>query len=96
MGGADWAPDDAAVQAADQGDGIWTLTGDLPAGSYEFKAAINGAWDENYGLDGAAGGDNIPLTLAADAEVTFHYDRATNAVWATVDGAVVAGAAPAE
>ena len=96
LGGADWAPDDAAVQAADQGDGTWTLTGDLPAGSYEFKAAINGAWDENYGLDGTAGGDNIPLTLAADAAVTFHYDRATNAVWATVDGAVVAGAEPAE
>ncbi|MBP8292285.1 MAG: hypothetical protein KAX65_05900, partial [Caldilineaceae bacterium] len=96
LGGADWAPDDAAVQAADQGDGTWTLTGDLPAGSYEFKAAINGTWDENYGVDGAAGGDNIPLTLADAAAVTFHYDRTTNAVWATVAGTVVAGAAPAE
>ena len=96
LGGADWAPDDAAVQAADQGDGTWTLTGSLPAGDYEFKAAINGSWDENYGLDGEAGGANIPLTLAADAEVTFHYDRGTNAVWATVDGAVVAGAEPGE
>src|SRR5690606_32040072 len=94
LGGADWAPDDAAVQAVDQGDGTWTLTSTLPAGAYEFKAAINDTWDENYGLDGAAGGDNIPLTLDADAEVTFHYDRATNAVWATVDGEVVAGAEP--
>lgn len=94
LGGADWAPDDPAVQATDQGDGTWALTGSLSAGDYEFKAAINGAWDENYGLDGEPGGANIPLSLAADAEVTFHYDRATNAVWATVDGAVVAGSEP--
>ena len=96
LGGADWTPDDPVVQATDQGDGSWTLTGSLPAGSYEFKVAINGAWDENYGLDGAPGGANIPLTLAADAEVTFHYDRAANAVWATVDGEVVAGSAPGD
>ena len=95
LGGADWAPDGAAVQATDQGDGVWTLTGSLPAGSYEFKAAINGAWDENYGIDGEQGGANLSLTLDADAEVTFHYDRASNAVWATVDGVVVAGAEPA-
>ena len=100
MGGADWAPEDAAVQAADaDGDGLWTLTGQLAAGSYEFKAAVNNSWDENYGAGGTAGGDNIPLVLEAGADVTFFYDRATNAVWAEVGGAVVAGAkvaAPAE
>jgi pullulanase len=93
LGGADWAPDDAAVQAADEdGDGVWTLTATLPAGSYEFKAAVNGTWDENYGLGGAPGGDNIPLELAAETAVTFAYDRATNAVYATDgDGNVLAG-----
>lgn len=94
LGGNDWAPDDGAVQAIDQSDGTWTLTGNLPAGNYEFKAAINGSWDENYGLNGEPGGANITLSLAADAEVTFHYDRATNAVWTTVDGEVVAGSEP--
>ena len=96
LGGADWAPDDPAVQATGEGLGVWSLVATLPAGDYEFKAAINGSWDENYGLDGEAGGANIPLSLAADAEVTFRYDAATHAVWAEVDGVVVAGAPPAE
>jgi pullulanase len=96
LGGADWAPDDPAVQAVGEGLGVWSLVAELPAGDYEFKAALNGAWDENYGLDGEAGGANIPLTLAADAEVTLHYDRTTNAVWATVDGQVVTGSEPGD
>jgi hypothetical protein len=96
LGGADWAPDDAAVQATGEGLGVWSLVAELPAGDYEFKAALNGAWDENYGLDGEPGGANIPLSLAADAEVTFRYDAATHAVWAEVMGEVVAGATPAE
>jgi pullulanase len=97
LGGADWAPDDAAVQAANAGGGLWMFTGSLPAGDYFFKAAIDGAWDENYGLGGAQGGDDIPLTLAAETEVTFFYDRATNAVWAEDgSGTVLAGARAAE
>ena len=33
-----------------------------PAGTYEYKVAVDDAWDESYGLNG--GGDNIPLTVA--------------------------------
>jgi pullulanase-type alpha-1,6-glucosidase len=94
LGGADWTPDDPAVAATDQGDGRWTLVATLPAGSYEFKAAINGSWDENYGAGGVAGGDNLPLVLDAESEVTFVYDRATNAVYALVGDEVVAGERP--
>lgn len=50
------------VQGADlEGNGVWTLTAPLPAGEYEFKVAWNGTWDENYGLDGEAGGEISPL-----------------------------------
>lgn len=37
LGGADWAPDDPAVQAAGEGLGIWALVANLPAGEFEFK-----------------------------------------------------------
>ncbi|MGL4648919.1 MAG: alpha-1,6-glucosidase domain-containing protein, partial [Caldilineaceae bacterium] len=94
LNGADWAPEDAAVAATDAGDGTWRLTGTLPAGSYEFKAAINNSWDENYGAGGAAGGDNIPLVLDAETEVTFVYERATNAVYVLVGDEVIAGERP--
>ncbi len=94
LGGADWAPDDPAVAAIDAGDGTWTLTATLPAGSYEFKAAVGGSWDENYGAGGVAGGDNIPLVLDAETEVTFVYARATNAVWVLAGDEVIAGERP--
>ena len=31
---------------------------------WEYKAALNGGWDENYGLNAVRGGANIPLSLA--------------------------------
>jgi arabinogalactan oligomer / maltooligosaccharide transport system substrate-binding protein len=70
----DWDPACDITLMQDQGDGIFTLTLTIPAGSYEVKVAINKAWDESYGVDGVAGGDNIPLVLDADSEVTFTYD----------------------
>jgi len=96
LGGADWAPDDPAVQATGEGLGVWALVADLPAGEYEFKVAINGSWDENYGLGGERNGPNIPLRLDSPATVTFRYDAATHAVWAEIAGEVVAGEAPNE
>ncbi len=52
--------------------------GICPPGSYEYKAALNGTWDENYGTGAAAGGENIPLVLEEPASVTFFYDHKTH------------------
>ena len=51
----------AAYITLDPADKIWRLTAVLPAGNYEFKAALNGSWDENYGAGGALNGNNITL-----------------------------------
>jgi hypothetical protein len=68
------------------GDGIYTFeTTALPHGSYEAKVAINGSWDENYGLGGVPGGANIPFTVADDnAKVTFSYDATSHVLTITV------------
>jgi arabinogalactan oligomer / maltooligosaccharide transport system substrate-binding protein len=79
----DWDPACDVTLMADQGDGIYTLTLAIPAGSYELKVAINKAWDESYGLDG--GSDNIPLALDADSNVTFTYDDNTHLLEITVE-----------
>src|SRR5687767_13054767 len=42
-------------------EGVWQGTFELPAGSYEYKVALNDSWDENYGVRGARGGANIAL-----------------------------------
>ncbi len=82
---ADWDPACDVTFMEDQGDGIYTLTVVLPAGEYEYKVAMNGSWDENYGVDGERDGANIVLVLEEETEVTFTYDDNTNIVTDSVN-----------
>ena len=60
----DWQPECAAPRLTyDAGDDVWCADVDLPAGAWEYKAALNGTWTESYGRDG--GSANILLTLGA-------------------------------
>jgi pullulanase len=77
----DWNTTCSQAQLSLQSDGTWSRTLALPAGSWEYKVAINGSWDENYGAGGVAGGANIALTVAAGGQsLTFVYDPATHLV----------------
>ncbi|MEI2777765.1 MAG: alpha-1,6-glucosidase domain-containing protein [Tetrasphaera sp.] len=78
-----WLPDCPQAQMTlDPTDQIWKLTTSLPAGDYEFKAAINKSWTENYGRYAQPGGPNIPLTFGG-GQITFYYDHSTH--WVTSD-----------
>src|SRR5438128_82533 len=78
----DWDPGCAATHLAyDANDDVWQGSFALPAGSYEYKAALNNAWDENYGLHAQPGGANVPLALASAASVKFYYDHKSH--WIT-------------
>src|SRR5437868_7274203 len=78
----DWDPACAATHLAyDAADDAWQGTFSLPAGGYEYKAALNNSWDENYGLHAQANGANVPLNLASPASVKFYYDHKTH--WVT-------------
>jgi maltose/maltodextrin transport system substrate-binding protein/arabinogalactan oligomer/maltooligosaccharide transport system substrate-binding protein len=82
----DWQPEcDKTFLSDEDGDGVWTGTFKLPAGDYEYKAALNGGWAENYGAEGAKDGANIPLSLAAETEVTFTYDHNTHMITDSVN-----------
>ncbi|MCK6682469.1 MAG: pullulanase-type alpha-1,6-glucosidase [Thermoanaerobaculia bacterium] len=90
----DWDPACTASQLNyDSEDKVWQRTWTVPAGSWEYKAALNGSWTENYGAGGVRDGANIPLNLGAPASVKFYYDNAThwitssaNSIIATVPG----------
>lgn len=75
----EWAPDclETALEL-NEAAGIFERTFDVPAGDYEYKVAINGTWDENYGGTADPGGPNIILGLAEDTAVTFIYSPATH------------------
>ena len=77
----DWDPTCANTHLTyDAGDDVWQGNFALPAGNYQYKAALNNSWDENYGLHAMAGGDNIPLA-APGGPVKFYYDHKTH--WLT-------------
>ncbi len=80
--GGDWDPGCAATHLTyDAGDDVWQGTFTVPAGSWQYKVALNGTWDENYGLHAVPGGDNIPLNLGAGTSVKFYYSHGTH--WIT-------------
>jgi pullulanase len=82
--GGDWDPACPATQLVYDGNGdIWLNTFSItPAAAYEYKVALNGTWDVNYGLGAQQNGPNIPLATATSPQsVTFYYDHKTH--WVT-------------
>lgn len=90
LGAADWAPDADQVQMAySPVSQRWELTAQLPAGTYEYKVAIDRSWEENYGAFGVQNGANHVLQHDGGV-VTFRYDHASKDIEVTVlDGALV-------
>jgi hypothetical protein len=81
----DWDPA-CKVTAMTKGDDGLYRSGpfNLKAGDFEFKVAMDGGWDTNYGVDGKPNGDNYKVTLPADGTIEFVYDPATKLLTATV------------
>lgn len=85
----DWDPGcDAAQLTLSPTDDVWKGTFDLPAGDYEYKVAVDGTWDENYGAGAVPGGANIPYTHDG-GPVSFYYDHRTHWVASDAQGPVV-------
>lgn len=80
----DWMPDCPLTGLTENtNDGVWRGTFDLPAGAFEYKLALDGSWNENYGLHGEPNGANLPLTLLEPRTVRFYYHPETH--WVTDD-----------
>jgi len=91
----DWDPTCVTTDLTyDASDDVWQGSfGSIPAGNWEYKAALDHSWNVNYGLHAIEGGANIPLNLASPTSVKFYYDDKThwvtdnhNSVIATVPG----------
>lgn len=69
----------ASNQMTYVGDDLYTYTfKDVPAANYEFKIAIGGSWDENYGDGGLKDGANIMLAVDKTQDVTVCYNDKTH------------------
>lgn len=78
----DWQPNCAATHLNyDSVDGVWQGVFTIPAGSWEYKVALNDSWDEHYGVNATLNGSNIALNLSAATTVKFYYSNETH--WVT-------------
>ena len=82
----DWQPECAATFLAEQGNDVWRGEFNVPAGSWQYKAALDGTWAVSYP------GDNVSLELGAPTDVRFYYDDKTNAVLDNVNDIVAVAA----
>src|SRR5205814_1025198 len=81
----DWDPACTATDLAAT-DGLFAGAFTIPAGSYQYKAALDHGWNESYGLNG--GSANIPLA-APGGRVAFVFDPAAHRVYDSVNGVIV-------
>ncbi|WP_412864994.1 pullulanase-type alpha-1,6-glucosidase [Cellulomonas sp. 179-A 9B4 NHS] len=80
---ADWDPACAATELAPTDvPGRHAATFRVPAGTWEWKVALDDGWDAAYGADGGAA--NTPLVVAGPADLTFTHDEATHRTAVTV------------
>ena len=87
----DWQPecDATHLEPVAGQPGVFQGTFTVPAGSFEYKVALNDAWDENYGAGGVAGGANLPI-VAPGGAVTFTYNHHTHIISDDLPKAVTA------
>jgi glycosidase len=89
----DWQPECANTHLTfDANDDVWQGTFNVPAGNWEYKAALNDSWAENYGQGGAQNGANIFLNLGSLQSVKFYYDHKSH--WITSNKNSVIAVAP--
>ena len=95
----DWDPGCAATYLTyDANDDVWQGIFDnsqppnlktIPAGNYEYKAALNNSWNENYGANAAPGGANIGFSLAEPTNVKFYYDHKSHWITSNKNSVIV-------
>ena len=51
---------------------------DVPAANYQYKIAVGGSWDENYGVGGVRDGANYSVTVPQQMDVTVYYNHTTH------------------
>jgi hypothetical protein len=78
----DFQPDCAMTHLSySSEDDLWQGVFSVPSGSWEYKAALDDSFVENYGANALLNGPNIPLDLGAPTDVKFFYDDKSH--WVT-------------
>lgn len=71
---SDWQPSCSETVLAPTGDGTYEGVFEVPAGTWEYKVALNGSWGESHPAD------NRPVVLDGPATLEFSFDDTTDTV----------------
>jgi pullulanase len=74
LGGSDWDPSDRSTEMVPVGGDRYELIAVLPKGRYEYKLAMGGNWDKNFGVDFVPGGANLAIEVPTATLVRFIAD----------------------
>ena len=86
VNGNGWSPSRSSEQMTYLGNGMYSLTvKTVGAGSYQYKIATNGSWDENYGVNGVEHGENIDMVVSETTDITFTYSDISHRVVNSID-----------
>lgn len=81
----DWLPDSPVTEMTFYDNGLFEFIGELPAGTYQYKVALNDSWSESYG-DPKGPDGNIEIVIPeGGARVIFQYDSVTNEVFDSIN-----------
>lgn len=86
VNGNGWSPAKESEKFTYMGNGLYRLTiENVGAATYEYKVAINGTWDENYGANAERNGANIKLAVPKLCDITFTYNDFSHLVVNSLD-----------
>lgn len=84
--GTDWDPKNQSSIMNEFSNGLYELTIDFKvAGNFNYKIALNGSFDINYGSDFESGGKNIALNVAIPKKVTFKVDLKNKTIYDSIN-----------
>lgn len=69
LGGGEWDPNGQITKMTETAPGIFEFIAEFPAGNYEYKVAMGGSWEKNWGANFAPGGGNITLSIAKNGTI---------------------------
>ncbi|WP_339246385.1 pullulanase [Paenibacillus sp. FSL F4-0243] len=84
--GKDWDETSVVTQMTYSDNGLYSFTGTLPAGEYNYKVALNDSFDESYGYgnytnpNGVNNKGDIHIKLETETTVTFYYNDITHKI----------------
>lgn len=83
----DWMPGcELSYLVYDTNSDVWSGSFNVTPGNDQdkkgprYKAALNGTWDVNFGINASQGGSDIPLVVGAPMLVSFYFDNKSHLI----------------